>query len=157
MAALFLLASCTSAEVPTVRSLERQLAGEHCRFEFSDKRGCMVRDTGIWERLLREPHQCDVAAVACLSRIRTPEAHEALIGVLKTKKNVHTCDGRYLIRTHAVEALGDSGYEPAIAALISYRDSKPVERLSSGASGCEASPEPLDVVERALERLRSVN
>lgn len=148
-----LLASCDNAYPPTAAVFADQLAGAHCRYTH-DWDGCHLRNDGFWQWLLREPHHCDEAAVMCLSEMNSPQSQEVLIGVLQSKTNIQTCDGRYFIRTIAVEALGRSGNPDAIPALEAYRDSAPVETISSGASGCAADPEPLEPVEEALERLR---
>lgn len=148
------VASCDNANPPTAAVLAKQLAGAHCQYTH-DRDGCQLRNDGFWQWLLREPHHCDEAAVMCLAEMNSPQAHEVLITVLRDKANVQTCDGTYPIRTAAVKALGDSGHAPAIPALEAYRDSAPVETLSSGASGCSANPEPLEPVAEALAKLRA--
>lgn len=134
-------------------TLKAQLAGEHCRFDYASGAGCKARSEGFWQWLLREPHHCDEAAVLCLGEIKTPASYDALIGVLRSKTNIETCDGGYPIRSLAVEFLGESRYTPAIEPLRELLASGPVETYSSGASGCSADPEPVEVITDALTRL----
>lgn len=153
-ALLPLMLSCSGHEEPTVDALRSQLAGNHCRFDFPYGRSCELRDEGFWQWFLREPHHCDEAAVLCLGEIGTQAAHETLLKVLENKADIETCDGVYAVRSGAVKILGASGYKPAIAALEKHLASEPVESYSSGASGCSADPEPVEVIIEALENLK---
>ena len=137
---------------PTVTSLERQLAGEACRFEGDDD-GCRLRAFHLFDLLARERHTCDLWAVRCLGRIGGPDAVQALVRVLATKADVETCDGVVPVRSMAVAVLGSLGDPSAVEPLRRLKASRPHRRLSAGASGCPAGPEGDHAIDEALRRL----
>ena len=136
----------------TEASLAGQLAGTHCRFAW-DIDHCRQRGIEPLRSLLTEDHDCDLWAVQCLMAFKSPQATQAMIGVLSTKSDIETCDGVRPIRSYAVRHLGDSGDRAAIAPLKQLLASNPMPRLSAGASGCRPRPESLEAIRAAIDKL----
>ena len=83
----------------------------------------------------------------------TPEARQAMIRVISEKTDVQTCDGVRPIRTYAVRYLGNSGDPSALPPLQKHLESKPKQRLSSGAAGCKPGPEDITEIHDAIRKL----
>ena len=132
--------------------LVKQLEGQHCRFTYQMDT-CEQRGFEPFRSLLLEDHDCDIWAIQCLSKFKSPLAVKAMIDVLSSKNDVETCDGVRPVRTLAVEYLGNSDDRSAIEPLRKLLASNPMEVLSAGASGCQPRPENLDNIRAALKKL----
>ncbi len=136
----------------TESALSAQLDGSHCRFVY-DIDHCEQRGLDPLRMLFTEDHDCDLWAVQCLMAFDTPEARQAMVRVLSEKSDVQTCDGVRPVRTYAVRYLGNSGDPSALPPLRKLLESKPTQRLSSGAAGCEPGPEDTTEIQNAIKKL----
>jgi hypothetical protein len=136
----------------TEQSLSAQLEGAHCRFKYEID-GCTQRSIEPLNAIFIEEHDCDLWAVQCLAEFATQEARQIMVQVLMSKADVQTCDGVSSIRSQAVFYLGNSGDLSAIAPLRELLVSRPMQKLSPGASGCKASSEDLEVIRSAISKL----
>jgi len=140
---------------PSVASLQRQLAGEHCHYrqELYEAEGCRRHQLNLAQRLFLSDEECELWAVRCLGELRSPDAVSTLIGVLDTKADIETCDGVIPVRSTAVSLLGEIGDKSAIDPLKRLMMQNPKTKLSIGASGCNAQFEGIETVKKALSKL----
>lgn len=136
----------------TEDSLAEQLDGAHCRIAYEIDH-CKQRGFEPLRSMLIEDHDCDLWAVQCLMEFKSPQARQVMIKVLSMKSDVETCDGVRPVRSYAVKYLGDSGDRIAISPLRKLLANEPMQRLSSGASGCQPKPESLDAIRAAINKL----
>ena len=136
----------------TESALSAQLDGSHCRFVY-DIDHCEQRGLDPLRMVFTEDHDCDLWAVQCLMAFDTPEARQAMIRVLSEKTDIQTCDGVRPVRTYAVRYLGNSADPSAVPPLRKHLESKPRQRLSSGAAGCVPGPEDTTEIQDAIKKL----